>query len=214
MSIRGPGGSATCRQSGHADRSVNPGARTTGGQAVTLGLKGSDPLTPPDLASAAGRTADRICEVARANRQEPALIAACAGAVFVQQRIPAVPITPSLDGEVSVTLGDGEPVVAFTSDLFPSYGVSVTRNSAPLGNAVFTAAGCISASGYTGAANVLVGLQTLAGGQHTGTLPPYADRPCQPLPPGQTQVAAQLLQVVNPITEVATIIMVSNAAPS
>jgi hypothetical protein len=214
VSIRGPRGTATCAQTGHADRSVNPGARVSGAGTVTVGVKGGDPLTPTDVAAAARQAADAICRVATANPTSVTVALACTGGRLAAQRIPAIPITPTLDGQVSVALAGTDPVLSFTSDLFPSYGVAVTRNATPLGTSVFTDASCIAGSGYPGAANVMVGLQTILGQQRTGTLPPYTNRACQPLPQIPTQIVAQLLTAINAATEPATIIMVSNVPPS
>ncbi|ABW16117.1 hypothetical protein Franean1_6783 [Parafrankia sp. EAN1pec] len=201
---------ATCRLVGHADPSVNPGAKISSPATLTIGVKGSDPLTPTSAAPMLQAVKD-ICQSALPG--PASLKAICA---VPTSWTSTIPITPSLDGAITATPTSTGLRVTYTTDRFPSYGIAVRRNSETSATAVITDASCMPGTGYDGAATVLAGLQTVIGDKATGTLNlPYTSSVCRQLPAAVTApIAASLRVGINTLTEPVLILAASRVPQS
>jgi hypothetical protein len=196
VTIRAKDGSAKdCYHTGRAALPPTPEV-TVSGNTFTMKVKGYDPLTPRNAGQVIA-VVDELC------RNERAL---CIPGLSTILRI--LPITPSLDGEVKGTIQpDGKLRFDYNADLFPSYAVGVRQNQGDVKTATFVDASCIPATGYAGAANLLVGLQTLTllpfNGRHSGTVQePYGNKACQQVPRIATLPIELLLRrTVNAQTE-------------
>jgi len=195
-------GTLLCTQSAQADTSVIPPSILMDNHTFQMTVKGTDglaPQNPNDLLP--------ICARLGQFRQQ---------CVQILRRIPA---TPSLDGELQgVITSEGDLQFSYTTDLFPSYGIGVTRNGHHYMSPVITDASCVEAKGVIGAANLLVGLVTVPGVPRLSGIANRntPDKPCDAglIPPYLVNATVRVLDAaITPATE-PTLLLISSYLPN
>lgn len=175
-----------CPYSHRADTSVIPQSTLTDGTSFDIFVKGTDPLAPRNVDDMAA-----VCPVFGPLEQ------ACRQSLRVLKDIP---VAPALDGEASGTVHpDGNITFTYKTDAFPSYGLAVERNGFPYMSPVIVDASCLEGQGSIGAANVLIGLQTLFGTYRIEGAADRnsADKPCDPtvIPAEEQRILARILRI-------------------